>query len=74
MLLAVVFIAINAPRDAALLGCFVLGVMQDLVTQQTFGLHALSYGLTAFFIAGASQSIYREHPLTHFTCACSAGA
>lgn len=66
VLLAAVFIALNAPRDAALLGCFCLGVLQDLVTQQPPGLFALSYGLTAMLAVSAHQAVYREHPLTHF--------
>jgi rod shape-determining protein MreD len=67
VLLAAVFVALNAPRDAALLGCFCLGVMQDLVTQQPPGLFALAYGLTGLVVFGAHQVVYREHPLTHFT-------
>ena len=50
VLLAVIFIAVNAPRDSALLGCFALGVMQDLVSHQPPGLFAFSYGLVAMFI------------------------
>jgi rod shape-determining protein MreD len=69
VLLAVVFIAINAPREAALLACFMLGVMQDLATQQTLGLFSLSYGLVAMFTVSTQQVVYREHPLTHFTLA-----
>jgi rod shape-determining protein MreD len=67
VLIAAVFIALNAPRDAALLGCFCLGVLQDLVTQQQPGLYALSYGLTALLVFGANQLVYREHALTHFS-------
>ena len=73
VLIAVVFIALNAPRDAALLGCFCLGVLQDLVTQQTPGLFALSYGLTGLVVFGAHQVVYREHPLTHFVMALVGG-
>ena len=40
VLLAVIFITMNAPRDAALLGAFSLGVMQDLLTAQPPGLFA----------------------------------
>jgi rod shape-determining protein MreD len=69
VLLVVVFIAVNAPREAALLGCFMLGVMQDLATQQTLGLFSLSYGLVAMFTVSTQQVVYREHPLTHFTLA-----
>jgi rod shape-determining protein MreD len=73
VLLAVVFLAMNASRDAALLACFILGVLQDLLTQQQPGLFALSYGLIALFIVGAQQAVYREHPLTHFSLALAGG-
>jgi rod shape-determining protein MreD len=69
VLLVAIFIAVNAPREAALLGCFMLGVMQDLATQQTLGLFAFSYGLVAMFTVSTQQVVYREHPLTHFTLA-----
>jgi rod shape-determining protein MreD len=67
VLLAAVYIALNAPRDAALLGCFCLGVLQDLVTQQQPGLFALAYGLTGLVVFNVHQVVYREHPLTHFS-------
>ena len=73
VLLAAVFVALNAPRDAALLGCFCLGVLQDLVSQQTPGLFALSYGLTGLLVFGAHQVVYKEHPLAHFTMALVGG-
>ena len=59
-------IAINAPREPALLGCFALGLLQDLVAANTLGLYGLSYGLFALIAAGTGQSVYRGHPLTHF--------
>jgi rod shape-determining protein MreD len=65
VLLCAVFIAVHAPREPALLGCFALGAMQDLVTADTLGLYALSYGLFALTAAGSGQSVYRGHPLTH---------
>ncbi len=61
----VVFIAINASREEALVGAFLLGVMQDLFTVQPPGLYAFSYGLFALFVVGAQPSLYRDHPLTH---------
>ena len=73
VLLAALFIALNAPRDSALLGCFGLGLMQDLLTQQTLGLYALSYGLVAMFVMGTHQLLYRDHPLTHVLVAFAAG-
>jgi len=72
-IIAVVFIALNAERHAALLGCFILGAMQDLATRQPFGLFAFSYGLAALAVIWAARSVYREHPLTHFSCALLAG-
>ncbi len=73
VLLAAVFIAINAPRDAALLGCFGLGIVQDLLTAQAPGLHALSYGLLGMMLSNAQSAVYRRHPLTHVTVACLGG-
>lgn len=66
ILLAVVFVAIHAPRDAALLGAFSIGVLQDLLSAQPLGLYALSYGLVGLVITGAQHVVYREHPLAHF--------
>jgi rod shape-determining protein MreD len=73
VLLAAIFIAMNAPRDAALLGAFGLGALQDLVTQQTFGLYSFSYGLTAMLVVSSQQVVYRGHPLTHFFLALFGG-
>src|SRR5438105_4361671 len=63
-----VFISINAPREPAMLGCFVLGVVQDLVTAPSsrFGLYALSYGIFALAAAGSGTSVIRANPVVHF--------
>jgi rod shape-determining protein MreD len=73
VLLAAVFIAVHAPRDAALMACFALGFLQDMVTLQQPGLFALSYGLVALFVVSTQQVVYKEHPLTHFSLALAAG-
>jgi rod shape-determining protein MreD len=73
VLIAVVFIAVNAPRDAALLGCFGMGLMHDLLTHQPPGLFALAYGLVGLMAAGSQQVVYRDHPLTHFAVALAGG-
>lgn len=65
VLIVAVFVALFAQRDVALLSCFVLGLMQDLLTQQTLGLYAFSYGLTAMLITSSASMLYRQHPLTH---------
>ena len=73
VLLAVVYIGLNAPRDAALLGGFCLGVIQDLVTHQPPGLFALSYGLVSLILVGSHHVASRDHPLTHFMLALAGG-
>jgi rod shape-determining protein MreD len=73
VLLAAIFIALNAPRDAALLGCFILGALQDLTTRQALGLYALSYGLTAMLVFEAQHAVYRQHPITHISLALFGG-
>ena len=67
VLLAVIFIAINAPREHALLGCVGIGLMQDLVNLQPLGLYGLAYGLVGMFVVSTQEIVYREHPLTHFS-------
>ena len=67
VLLAVIFIALNAPREPALLGAFMLGMLQDLMSTQGLGVYAFSYGVAAMFTISTQEVVYREHPLTHFT-------
>jgi len=66
-LLVIVFVALGAPREQALLACVLIGAMQDLATQQAPGLYALSYGLIGWLIVGLQNVVYRQHPLTHAT-------
>jgi rod shape-determining protein MreD len=73
VLLAVIFLAINAPREAALIGCFGLGVLHDLLTHQAPGLYALGYGLVALTGTRTNQVVYRDHPLTHVSMAFGGG-
>jgi rod shape-determining protein MreD len=67
VLLAVIFIAIHAPRDAALLGAFGVGLVQDLVSLSPLGLYALAYSLVAMFTVSTQELVYRAHPVTHFS-------
>ena len=67
MLLAVVFIAIHAPRDAALLGCFGIGFVKDVTTLGPLGLYALAYSLVGMFVVSTQELVYRAHPVTHFS-------
>ena len=68
VMIAVVFIAMHAPRDAALLGCFALGIMQDLTTADPsrLGLYGLAYGLFALMIGGYGTPAVRGNPIMHF--------
>jgi len=67
VLLAVIFIAIHAPRDSALLACFGLGIIQDLVTLNPLGLYAFAYATVGMFVVSTQELVYKAHPLTHFT-------
>jgi rod shape-determining protein MreD len=73
VLLLVVFLAINGARDQTLLGAFLLGFMQDLLTLQPLGTWAFSYSLVALFVLSTQEIVYPEHPLTHFSLALSGG-
>lgn len=61
-----VFVAINARREEALSGAFMLGALQDLFSQRPLGIYAFSYALAALFVVGTQLAVYRDHPLTHF--------
>src|ERR1041385_929348 len=74
VLLAVIFIAIHAPRDAALLGCFGIGLIQDLVTLNPLGLYAFAYAIVGMFVVSTQELVYKAHPLTHFTLGFVAGS
>lgn len=74
VLMGVVFLCINAPREPGLLACFMLGMLQDLFTEQPMGLHALAYGLAGLYILANQRFVYREHFLTHFVMTLVGGA
>lgn len=64
LLLVVIFISLNAPQQEAMLGSFLLGAMQDLITLQPMGLFAFSYGIISMLVSAAGESVRRTHPLT----------
>lgn len=59
-LAAAVFVALHARRERALVGAMLLGLGQDLFTQQPMGLYAFSYGLTALFVVGLQTPAYQN--------------
>lgn len=73
VLLAAIFISINAPREAALFGCFLLGLMQDMLTTQALGVYAFSYSLVGMFVISTQEFVHRDHPLTHFSLTLAGG-
>ncbi len=66
VLIAAVFICINAQRDPAMIACFVLGLLHDLVGGGPVGMYALAYCCVALLVAGTERSMAVEHPFTHF--------
>lgn len=69
----VVFVAVNAAREEALVGTLLLGVLQDLFTVQPLGLYAFSYGMLGLFVVGVQPSLHRDHPLTHVVLTLAGG-
>ena len=66
VLMIVVFLAINGAREPVLIGCFLLGLMQDLFTQQPLGTWAVAYSLVGASVRSTQEIVYPKHPLTHF--------
>jgi rod shape-determining protein MreD len=74
VLLALVFVAMNAQRTAALVACFILGLLQDLLTQQSpLGLNAICCTLVGWFIVSTQEIVDRHHFLTHIVLALLGG-
>jgi rod shape-determining protein MreD len=70
---AVIFIALYAPRDAALLGTYVMGLMQDTISGVPLGTNALVYAAVTFGVRVTQPTIDREHWLTHVILALVGG-
>lgn len=60
VLLAVTFAAINAPKSAALMGCFIIGLLHDMVSLNPLGTYALAYGITALVLTSAAPMLPRD--------------
>jgi rod shape-determining protein MreD len=66
VLLLVVFLGLNGAREPVLMGGFLLGLMQDLFTQQPLGTWAVAYSLVGASVWSTQEIVYPKHPLTHF--------
>jgi rod shape-determining protein MreD len=67
VLMIVVFLAINGAREPVLIASFLLGLMQDLFTQQPLGTWAIAYSLVGASVWSTQEIVYPKHPLTHFS-------
>ncbi|MGC4030662.1 MAG: rod shape-determining protein MreD [Tepidisphaeraceae bacterium] len=73
VLIAAVFIAMNATRSAAVPACFVLGLLHDFTGIGPIGTYALAYSLVAMLIAGTDRALSADHPFSHFVITLLAG-
>lgn len=64
MLPVVIFVALYAPREVALIGVYVLGLMQDIMSQEPLGLHPLVYAAVAFATRATQPALHRNHWIT----------
>ena len=67
VLMIVVFLGINGAREPVLIASFLLGLMQDLFTQQPPGTWAIAYSLVGASVWSTQEIVYPKHPLTHFS-------
>ncbi len=67
ILILVVFLALHAATEPALVGCVLIGFMHDAITDQGLGTHPLIYGLLGLSVTQLRAIMYREHPFTHLT-------
>lgn len=73
MVAVVVYIALYAPREPALIGVFVLGLMQDVLSQDPVGVYPLVYAAVAGATRITQPTIRREHWVTHLVLGATGG-
>jgi rod shape-determining protein MreD len=73
LLVLAMFVALYARPDAALLGCWTLGLLADLSSIGPLGGFAFGFGLAGLGIVATRASLFRDHPLSHFFLALSFG-
>ncbi len=61
----VIFIALYASRDSALLGSYLIGLMQDILSMMPLGVNPLIYAAITAAVRMTQPAIHREHWLTH---------
>lgn len=66
VMIAAVFIAINATQRSAIFACLAIGLVHDIVSNGPIGLFATAYGLAAVMLAVDDRPMASDHPATHF--------
>lgn len=70
----IIFLALYVPREPALLGAYIIGLMQDVISEEPLGMHALVYGVVALFVRTTQPLLHREHWMTQLLLALGGGA
>lgn len=65
----VVFMSLYAQKETALMGVFLLGLMQDMLTQSPVGVHSFVYAFVAIATRLTQPAIQKEHWLTNVVVA-----
>jgi rod shape-determining protein MreD len=69
----VIFIALYASRDSALLGTYLIGLMQDMLSMVPLGVNPLMYAAITAAVRMTQPAIHREHWLTHILLGLAGG-
>lgn len=69
----IIFIALYASRDSALLGSYLIGLMQDILSLVPLGVNPLVYAAVTVAVRMTQPAMYREHPLTHLILGLAGG-
>ena len=73
LLPVVIFIALYASREPALIGVYVIGLMQDMLSQDPLGVYPLVYAFLAIVARMTQPTIHRDHWLTHILLGLAGG-
>ncbi len=73
VLVLVVFYALHAPTDRAILAGWLAGALADVMSIERFGLLSISYGLAALAVCAVREALFTRHPLTHLSVTLVAG-
>lgn len=72
-LIAVLYVAVQSRRDRGLMGCFFIGLLQDLLSAQPPGVFALAYGLVAMLAGNFRPMLLRRQVIASVAVALAGG-